>query len=156
MSPEDSYSVQHTLRNSMRIETLGSPATSADIAMVEARLGVAFPSWLRTLYLTCDGFTGPTDWQYLFPLAGHLGVIGYTEWLRREEWGPAWLSRAFVFGQTCSGGTGSTFFAVLDGLMIEWCLGDGAEFTQFSGSFFDLLRREQATWDEVAAVRRAT
>jgi hypothetical protein len=35
------------------------------------------------------------------------------------------------------------------GHLIEWCLGDGAEFTRCDGSVYDLYRREQAGWDEI-------
>jgi hypothetical protein len=33
--------------------------------------------------------------------------------------------------------------------LIECCIGDGAEFTRFDGTVYDLYRREQAGWDEV-------
>ena len=48
------------------------------------------------------------------------------------------------------------FFASLDGNLIEWCLGDGAEFSELPGNVYDLFRREQASWDGASAVRRPT
>ena len=33
--------------------------------------------------------------------------------------------------------------------LIEWCLGDGDQFTRFAGTVYDLYRREQAGWDEI-------
>ncbi len=133
----------------MRVESFGPPADPAAIAAAEHRLGVTFPSWLRDLYLSCDGFVGPTSWPYLLPLGGRDGLIEFTQFLRGEFWTPRWLNRAVVFGTDLGSGTSTVNFCALDGDLIEWCLGDGAEFTRFEGTVFDLYRREQAGWDEI-------
>lgn len=130
----------------MRVEKF-SPA---DIAAAEARLGVPFPDWLRELYLACDGFVGPTGtWQYLTRLGGRDGLVEFTEFLRVEPWAPPWLSRAVIFGSDANSGTLTTHFAALDGDLIEWCLGDGDEYTKFDGTVYDLYRGEQSRWDQI-------
>jgi len=47
----------------------GSPCTPEQIAAVEEKIGLRLPEPLRELYLAFDGFRGPTNAQYLFPLA---------------------------------------------------------------------------------------
>jgi cell wall assembly regulator SMI1 len=47
----------------------GSPCTQEQIAAAEGRIGMRLPDPLRELYLEFDGFRGPTNAQYLFPLA---------------------------------------------------------------------------------------
>src|SRR5687768_1962049 len=138
MSPEDPHPVRIALREAMRVESFGPPAHPDRIAEAEQRLGVEFPSWLRDLYLACDGFTGPTAWPYLLPLGGRDGVIEFNEFLRGEDWAPVWLPRAVVFATDTGSGTGTVNFAVLDGELIEWCLGDGSEYTAFDGTIYDL------------------
>ncbi len=142
-------SVREALANAMRIESFGPPAEPAAIAGAEDRLGVPFPPWLHELYLACDGFLGPTAWPYLLPLSGSDGVTEFTEFLRGEDWAPTWLNRAVVFGSNVGSGTGTVNYCALDGELIEWCLGDGAEFTRFEGTVYELYSREQACWDEI-------
>jgi hypothetical protein len=149
MSTVDADSVRQALRDAMRVESFGPPADPAAISAAAERLGVAFPSWLRDLYLACDGFLGPTAWPYLLPLSGHDGVVEFTEFLRGQDWAPLWLNRAVVFGSNVGSGSCTVTFCALGGDLIEWCLGDGAEFTRFDGTVYDLYRREQAGWDEI-------
>lgn len=42
-------------------------ALEAVIAQVKQALGHALPGQLRSLYLACDGFQGPTGANFLFP-----------------------------------------------------------------------------------------
>ena len=85
----------------------------------------------------------------LLPLSGSEGVVEFTEFLRSEDWSPPWLKRAVVFGSNEGSGTCAVNFVALDGCLIEWCLGDGAEFRRFDGTVYDLYRREQAGWDAI-------
>jgi hypothetical protein len=149
MPPDDPDAVRQALYDAMHIESFGPPADLTAIASAGDRLGVVFPVWLRDLYLACDGFLGPTAWPYLLPLGGCEGVVEFTEFLRGQDWAPSWLKRAIVFGSNVGSGTGTVNFVALDGCLIEWCLGDGARFTHFTGAVYDLYRREQAGWDEL-------
>ena len=53
MSTVDADSVRQALREAMRVESFGPPADPATIMAAADRLGVAFPPWLRDLYLAC-------------------------------------------------------------------------------------------------------
>jgi hypothetical protein len=51
------------------------------IANTERRLAVAMPPWLRAVYLSCNGFSGPYGECYLYPLDGSEGVGDFTLFL---------------------------------------------------------------------------
>src|SRR5687768_13097256 len=53
----------------------GDPCTEADLARAEAALGIPIPPVLRTLYLSFNGFLGPTDAGYFWPLFGDRGGL---------------------------------------------------------------------------------
>jgi hypothetical protein len=71
---------------------LGAPATEADFAAAEARLGFALPAPLRQLYAIADGGFGPSDAGFL-PLAKMAAA--YAEKLGRPEGpvGEPWPAR---------------------------------------------------------------
>jgi hypothetical protein len=153
---ESAESVRQRLREVIRIEAFHPPADPAAVAAAEARLSAAFPAWLRTLYLACDGFVEPTGWDgYLLPLGGSNGLVGYTECLRHDtECMPPSMARAIVFGCQGYSFTISTHFASLDGVLVTWNFGND-DFAPFDGTVYDLYRREQAELDSFAAERDA-
>jgi hypothetical protein len=59
------------------------------------------------------------------------------------------LTNAVVFGNNGIGGTSTVYWAALDGDLIEWCLGDGAEFSSIGNDVFAVWQREQELWNEV-------
>ncbi|HUO07497.1 MAG TPA: SMI1/KNR4 family protein [Phycisphaerae bacterium] len=137
----------------MKVEKMAPPATPELIAEVEQGLSVAFPNWLREIYLTCDGFTGPTGVRYVWPLNGDQGVLRCNHFLR-EDWQCDWLRRAIIFSDNGLGGSITVHWGALDGRLIEWCYGDADEYKILDLSLFDLWAREQAIWDDV--LKRAT
>jgi hypothetical protein len=58
------------------------------IEQTERGLGVPFPEWLRTIYLHCNGFSGPIGSCSLFRLDGDDGVLQFNLFLRKQEWAP--------------------------------------------------------------------
>ena len=141
-------SILNRIRSAMPDASFDPPATSAMIDAAEGALGVPLPDWLREIYLACNGFRGPTDVRYLYPLDGREGVAEFTFFLR-TEWSLPWLSRAIVFSDNGVGGTCTVHWAALDGMLIEWCYGDGEEYTVVDGDLYDVLSREQVMWDEM-------
>src|SRR5262245_58065153 len=129
MSSPNPDQILSQIRAVMEVTSFYSPASSELIEEVERRLAVNFPEWLRRVYLACNGFSGPTGVSYLYPLDGHDGVLEFTQFLREEDWSPPWLSRAVGFGENGAGGSITTHWLVMDGNLIEWCYGHGADYT---------------------------
>jgi hypothetical protein len=73
--------------------------------------------------------------------------------LRNEDWSPPWLKQAIVFGDNGMDGTTSTDWLSLDGKLIEWCIGDGANFTILDCDLFALWSREQKRWEALRTMR---
>ncbi len=119
------------------------------IADVERKLGVPLPSWLREVYLSCNGFFGPTGECYLYPLDGSEGVGDFNLFLREQDWAPPWLERAIVFGSIGGSGSTTTHTLVLDGQLCEWCYGDGERFRVLQGGLLKLWQQIQAKWDNL-------
>jgi hypothetical protein len=119
------------------------------IAAAERQLGVLMPPWLREVYLSCNGFLGPTRECYLYPLDGREGVGDFTLFLRQQDWAPPWLERAVVFGYIGGSGSTTTHTAALDGRLIEWCYGDGDKFRVPEGDLFEVWHQIQARWDKL-------
>jgi hypothetical protein len=78
------------------------PCTFDALAAVESALGVSLPQPLRELYLAFDGFRGPGNAQYLFPLShcadGGSSLLAMTQLFR--DWESPDLSRFIFFGSS--------------------------------------------------------
>jgi hypothetical protein len=149
MAPPKPDPVLSQIRVAIEV-TACNPAPSLKlIEEVERRLGVPFPEWVRGVYRSCNGFCGPTGVRYLYPLDGRDGVLELTLFLRNEDWSPPWLKRAIVFGDNGVGGSITTHWLALDGKLIQWCYGDGTDFSILNCDLFALWSREQALWDAV-------
>jgi hypothetical protein len=144
----DRDKVLSKIRSAMKVEEFKPPAAAELIDDVERGLRVSFPSWLREVYLACNGFTGPTGVRYLYPLDGSGGVLDLTLFLR-EEWWPDWLDRSIIFSDNGLGGSITTHWGVLDGRLIEWCYGDVDEYSILDLDIYELWAREQEGWNEL-------
>ncbi len=116
---------------------------------VERSLGVSMPDWLRTVYLGCNGFGGQYSGNVLSQLDGDAGVRDFTQFLRKQDFSPPWIHRAIVFGHLQGSGSITTHSVALDGQLLEWCYGDGAEYTVLEPDLLALWRRLQEVWDSV-------
>lgn len=141
-------SIKERILAAMPKVSFNDPATSVMIEKAQLSLAVTFPSWLRDLYLTCDGFSGPTDVRYLYPLCEDNGVVEFTLFLR-NEWKLPWLNRCAVFSENGLGGSSTVHWGICDGKLIEWCYGDGNDFNEIDGDFISILKRQQSLWDEL-------
>ena len=92
----------HAVRAHFSTGRFGPACTSEDITRAEAKLGVRLPSALKDLYLSFDGFRGPTNAQYLFPLLsctdGGSSLCDMTLFFR--SWEQIDLSRFIFFGSS--------------------------------------------------------
>ena len=114
---------------------------------LEQRLNVPMPEWLRTIYLHCNGFSGPFNEGILYPPDGEGGVRDFTLFLREQDYSPSWIQRAIVFGYVAGSGSITTHSAALDGKLIEWCYADGEKYRALDGDLFNLWERIQSNWD---------
>jgi cell wall assembly regulator SMI1 len=80
----------------------GQPCAAEHIARAEEALGVLLPEALLDLYRAFDGFRGPTNAQYLFPLFscidGGSSLCESTLFFR--DWRMVDLSRFVFFGSS--------------------------------------------------------
>jgi hypothetical protein len=130
----------------------GSPASEADIAKAERVLGHALPSELRSLYVEFDGFLGPTNAPFLFPVlarpnSGRESLASYTQFFRAEEGMPEWVQRAVVLGDN---GTGTGWFLLLDegNRLVRWDA-EWEEYEVVDGGLLDEWRREKEFYESL-------
>ena len=141
-------SILDRIRSVIQVTWHGEPATEEMIRAAEQALGVELPHWLREIYLGCDGFSGPTNVHYLYPLEGPGGVRAFTLFLR-SEWALPWLERAIIFSDNGVGTSCTVHWGALDGKLITWCYGDEGAFSYLDCNLFDEWRREQEKWDSL-------
>jgi hypothetical protein len=88
--------------------TFGPPCTEAQIALAEKRLGHALPPVLVELYREFDGFLGPTNAQFFYPLCDaptdmSASLVAHTLFLRGEDYFPAFMKSAVAVGDMGTG-----------------------------------------------------
>ena len=77
----------------------GTPATLDDLQRAERELGEAIPPVLRDLYLAFDGFRGPTNAQFFWPLFAENGLVNFNGFLRAgDEFPHDFVSSCIFFG----------------------------------------------------------
>lgn len=122
-----------------------------DIAVAEDRLGHPLPPILRDLYLQFDGFAGPTNAAFFYPLLvpssfSQAALVEHTLFLRSESYFPKFLHRAVAFGDY---GIGPSWVIALDtpDRIIEWDAEWGDDCEILEGSLFDIWK-DKKEWYE--------
>jgi hypothetical protein len=64
--------------------SFGAPCTEADIRRAEASLGEPLPAILCELYLAFDGFLGPTNASFFWPLFSREGLVEMNQFYRGD------------------------------------------------------------------------
>jgi hypothetical protein len=127
----------------------GAPSTEADLRRAEAVLGEPLPPDLRQLYLAFDGFLGPTDAAFFWPLFGREGLIELNQFYRDDELFPQELvSRCLFFGDN---GCGPQWGFKRDqpGKVIQWDAEWGADFEVVGDSPLEVWRAEKQFYDSL-------
>lgn len=126
-----------------------APATSEEIAEAERLLGHHLPRQLRELYLAFNGFLGPSNAPFLFPLLERPGphgesLVTYTLFFRGEGYFPDWVQRAIAVGDN---GTGAAWFMLIDkgNHLVQWDAG-WEEYEFIDGSLLDAWIKEKALY----------
>jgi len=131
----------------------GSPIQEAEIREAEKALGHAVPEELLSIYRVANGFRGPTNAAFLYPLLSPQAfndqtAVVLTLGLRTEAIAPGIWDRAVNFGDPgmmpCWG------IEVDSGKLFEWWPEDGNEVTYLGGSILQLWNRKQAWYDEIS------
>ena len=132
----------------------GPPCTEAALRRAEATLREPLPQVLRELYLTFDGFLGPTDATFLWPLfapkAGASGLVETNLFFRGDELFPQELvSRCVFFGDN---GIGPQWGLHRDrpGQVIKWDAEWGVEVDVAGDTPLAAWLTERRFYDEVA------
>jgi hypothetical protein len=130
--------------------TFRAPATSEEVAEAERLLGHLLPPQLRELYLEFNGFQGPTNAPFLFPLLERPGprgksLVTYTLFFRGEDYFPEWVQRAIALGDN---GTGTAWFMLVDegDRLVRWDA-EWEEYETVEGSLLDAWVREKALYE---------
>ncbi len=111
---------------------LGAPCSEADIRQAEEALGEKLPAVLWELYLAFNGFLGPTNatffWPLFAPKPGYAGLVEMNSFFRAGDPFPQDLvSQCLFFGDN---GIGQQWGIKKDlpGKVIEWDARWGMDF----------------------------
>ncbi len=129
------------------------PAASHEaIAEAERLLGHELPPQIKSLYLEFDGFEGPTNAPFLFPVLERPGARGeslvtYTLFFREEDYFPAWVQEAVVLGDN---GTGAAWFILLnkENQLVRWDA-EWEEYEPVEGNLLDAWCKEKAMYESL-------
>ena len=147
-------SIAHEVRCIFEGFNFGPPCTPEDLVRAEHELGHPLPAVLRELYLSFDGFLGPTAAVFFSPLlqrdnsAGD-SLVSFTRFLRGEDYFPGFHQRAVIFG---SDGCGSNWGMLIDspGVVFEWHPEQGEEYTVVGTSPLDAWLKGKALYEDSA------
>jgi hypothetical protein len=128
----------------------GPPCTEVDLSRAEAALGQPLPPALRELYLAFDGFLGPTDARFFWPLFGREGLVEANRFYRSGDPFPQELvSLCLFFGDN---GCGPLWGIKRDlpGEVIQWDAEWGADFEVVGDSPLDVWRGVKQRYDSLS------
>jgi cell wall assembly regulator SMI1 len=129
--------------------TFGPPCTEADLRLAEAVLGEPLPPVLRQLYLAFDGFRGPTEARFFWPLAGYEGLVELNQFYRGDDLYPQELVTQCVFFGDGGGGPQWGIKRDLPGKVIRWNASWWTEFEIAGDSPLDAWRVEKQSYDSL-------
>jgi cell wall assembly regulator SMI1 len=126
----------------------GIPCDEDAIRRAEQALGQTLPVPLRTLYLAFDGFLGPTDAAFLWPLSGNEGLVELNLFYRSDDTFPRELvSRSLFFGDNGCGAQWG-FNSDLPGKIIQWDPSWGADFEIVGNDPVHAWRAEKELYEQ--------
>jgi hypothetical protein len=151
---EAPMSLSQEIRRNFEGFDFGTPCTPDNLERAEHELGHPLPAVLRELYLSFDGFLGPTAAAFFFPLlrrdelAGD-SLVGFTLFLRGEDYFSNFLQRAVIFG---GDGCGSNWGMLIDspGVVFEWHPEQGEDYTIVGSNPLDAWLKGKALYGKSA------
>jgi SMI1 / KNR4 family (SUKH-1) len=135
--------------------SFGAPCSDAEIQRAEAALGEPIPDVLRELYRAFDGFLGPTDSVFFWPLFagkwGECGLVDLNRFLREgDEFPRDLVSRCIFFGDD----GGGPFWGIkrdLPGKVICWDAEWGDEFHMVGENPLEVWIAAKKAYEELGA-----
>ena len=126
----------------------GAPCTVADIDSAERKLGERLPGALRELYAAFDGFVGPTNADFFWPLFGRNELVEMNRFLRGEPFPTEWTSQCLFFGDYGCGPHWA-FNRDLPDRVIVWDPEWGTDFDVVGGSPLEVWCAEKQQYDSL-------
>jgi SMI1 / KNR4 family (SUKH-1) len=128
----------------------GPASCEADLRRAEALLGEPLPESLRKLYLSFDGFLGPTDAGFLWSLFEEEGLVAMNQFYRGDELFPQGLvTKCLFFGDNGCGPQWG-FKRDLPGKVIRWDASWGTDFEIVADTPLEAWRAEKRLYDDLA------
>jgi hypothetical protein len=130
----------------------GPPVSESDIRQAEAKLGEPLPAVLRDLYRAFDGFRGPTNAAFFWPLLGRDGLVEMNWFYRGDPLFPKDLvARCVFFGDD---GCGAQWGISRDSLgqVIRWDAEWGSDFEVAGDSPLHAWRAAKQLYDSLSEV----
>jgi len=131
----------------------GAPCHPSDVAKAEELLGHPLPPPLTELYLNFNGFAGPTDAAFFYPLLtptsfSNTSLVEYTLSLRGEDYFPRFLQRAVAIGDY---GVGPCWVILIDtpGKILEWDGEWGDDYETLEGTLADVWEGKKEWYESV-------
>jgi hypothetical protein len=125
----------------------GAPCSEADIVRAERLLGCRLPDELRSLYLAFDGFRGPTEARFLWPLFAKEGLVDFNRFLREgSEFPHEFVASCIFFGDA---GIGDMWGLKRDlpGQVIRWSASWGEDFEIAGASPIEVWLIEKKSYE---------
>jgi hypothetical protein len=126
----------------------GPPCTEADVRRAEAALGEPLPPPLRACYLAFDGFFGPTDARFLWPLFGYPGLVRSNQFYRGDDLFPRDLVTRCVFFGDNGCGPQWGIHRDLPGKVVQWDAEWGEDFEVAGDGLLEVWAAEKRLFDE--------
>ena len=127
----------------------GVPATPDALLRAEQALGEPVPPILRELYLAFDGFNGPTNSRFFWPLFGKNGLVEFNAFLRSgDEFPHPFVSSCIFFGDEGVG----PLWGIKSGLpdsIIMWDAEWGDDFEIVGSNPLDVWTRAKRDFENI-------
>lgn len=127
----------------------GPPCTENDLRRAELALSAPLPPALRSLYAAFDGFRGPTNAGFFWPLFGRDGLVDRNLIYRDEPFPIEWTSQCIFFGDYGCGAMWGIKWD-LPNSVIAWDPEFGTDFDVVGCSPFETWRAEKQRYDALA------
>ena len=132
--------------------THGDPCGTDEFEQAEKSLGHMLPPELVRIYKLANGFRGPTNAAFLYPLQegqsfNQETAVGLTRFFRQDPGHSELWKRAVAFGDF---GIGATWGINIDtNQVFEWWPDDGEQIIELGTSIFDVWGKKKEWYDKV-------